>query len=111
MLENDFVGQRSGTRPLLGFAVSQKKRNVRCSTSSMVEGWTTARRRGASADDWQDAPRRMRSAANAADVRRTYDQKFSFRPTCSRRPRLTTQPGLPRLDRGSPGARKLLRQP
>jgi hypothetical protein len=51
MLENDFVGQRSGTRPLLGLLVSQKKRNVRCSTSSIVDGWTTARLLGASADE------------------------------------------------------------
>src|SRR5439155_17305202 len=95
MLENDGVGQRSGTRPLRGLVVSQKKRNVRRSTSSMgVVGAATARLRGASAEEWQDAPRR-RSAANAADVRRTDDQKFTLRPTCSRRPRLTTQFGLP----------------
>src|SRR5437867_12315615 len=78
MLENDGVGQRSGTRPLRGFVVSQKKRNVRRSTSSMVVvGAATARLRGASAEEWQDAPRR-RSAANAADVRRTLRSEVQF---------------------------------
>ena len=33
-LENEGAGQRSGTRPFLGFAVSQNQRNVRCWSSS-----------------------------------------------------------------------------
>src|SRR5437870_7029048 len=79
MLENDGVGQRSGTRPLRGLVVSQKKRKVRRSTSSMVVvGAATARLRGASAEEWQDAPRRISSAANAADVRRTLRLEVQF---------------------------------
>src|SRR2546425_5038899 len=79
MLENDGVGQRSGVRPLRAFVVSQKKRNVRRSTSSMVVvGAATARLRGASAEDWQDAPRRMSSAANTVDVRRTLRSEIQF---------------------------------
>jgi hypothetical protein len=34
MLENDFVGQRSLTRPFCALLVSQNQLNVRCSTSS-----------------------------------------------------------------------------
>src|SRR2546425_4257806 len=111
MLENDGVGQRSGVRPLRAFVVSQKKRNVRRSTSSMVVvGAATARLRGASAEEGQDAPGRMSRAANAADVRRTSDQKFTFRPTCSRRARVATHPRVARVGL-APGPPRLLRGP
>src|SRR5688500_6783377 len=38
MLQNDSEGQRSGTRPLSRFTVSQKKRKVRSSRSSKKGG-------------------------------------------------------------------------
>src|SRR5438445_11178940 len=71
MLEKDFVGQRSGTRNVCGFAVSQNQRKVRRSRSSIDDGGVTALLLGASAVVSQEAPRRRSSAANAADVRRT----------------------------------------
>src|SRR5690348_875937 len=43
MLDTDGVGKRSGTRPFLGLAVSQKKRNVR-SSRSIRNGSTTGLR-------------------------------------------------------------------
>src|SRR6266700_1709027 len=88
MLEKDFVGQRSGTRNVCGLAVSQNHRNVRRSRSSTDDGGAAALLLGASAVVWQAAPKRRSSAANAADVRRTLDQKLIRSPTCSRRPRL-----------------------
>src|SRR5437870_5650364 len=70
MLENDCVGQRSGISPFCGLAVSQNHWKVRRSRSSTPDPDPTARLLGASAVDWHDPPRRMTSAANAADVRR-----------------------------------------
>jgi hypothetical protein len=67
MLENDFVGQRSGTSQERVLTVSQNQRKVRRSRSSTDDGGdATARLREASAAVWQEAPKRMRRAAKAA---------------------------------------------
>src|SRR5581483_7647538 len=78
MLENDFVGQRSGIRKVCGSAVSQNQRNVRRSRSSSVERGATARLLGASAAEWQATPRRSDRTANAAHVRRTSGLEVHF---------------------------------
>src|SRR6266550_1656660 len=77
MLEKDFVGQRSGTRKVCGSMVSQNQRKVRRSRSSIPAG-AAALLLGGSAVVWQAAPRRKRSAANAADVRRITGLEVDF---------------------------------